>query len=70
LGTCRACTGGSEDPEYCAYGPNHAIYFQIFFWLSLLLIIATWMTIYAVANMDIKDSIIFRMTSMPRFKTE
>lgn len=65
-----ACTGSSTDPDYCAYGPNHAVFFQIFFWLSLMMIVATWMTIYSNANMDIKDSIIFRMTSMPRFKTE
>lgn len=66
-----SCTGDkTKDPEYCYYGPNYAVFFQIFFWLSLLLIAATWMTIYSNANMEIKDSIIFRMTSMPRFKTE
>lgn len=64
-----ACTG-TEQPDYCAYGPNHAVYFQMFFWITVVLVIATWMAIYAVANMEIKDSVIFRMTAMPRFKTE
>lgn len=42
----------------------------MFFWITVVLVIATWMAIYAVANMEIKDSVIFRMTAMPRFKTE
>lgn len=70
LRNSRACTGGPDEPDYCYYGPNYPVFFNIFFWLSLALIAATWMTIYMNANMEIKDSIIFRMTAMPKFKGE
>ncbi|KNC78125.1 hypothetical protein SARC_09432 [Sphaeroforma arctica JP610] len=62
--------GADYDTDYCQYGPNHAVFFNIFFWLSVFLIAMVWMTIWAQATMPIQDSVIFRMTGSLRPKME
>eukprot|EP01134_Creolimax_fragrantissima_P007227 CFRG7227T1 len=67
---CLVPGASFPDTDYCDYGPNHAIFFNIFFWLSVFLIGIVWMTIWAQATMPVQDSVIFRMTGSLRPKMD